>query len=295
MKTSHSQGSPFSNLISRDKYLFSVIGAVISFNNVYAKLLILDLVSLCERTRNTSQVMKYLISIVKSWTVISYKNTKWSNTSDISIRDTMYECTSYIVSQGYTLLKLSAYRKQGKWDSSYSDFDWLQTENTYSRQIRNRRKRNRRTRNRRIRNRRPRNRQTRNRRIRNRWTRNRRIRNRRTRNRRIRNRRTRNRRIRNRRTRNRRTRNRRIRNRWIRNRRNAKTPIINRVTFTEGAVHKVCHAFLMIFDPPLSQTVTNLGPPQKYVTLLGPPPPSESDNIICENNRWLWEIFKTVL
>ena len=41
MKTSNFHGWPFSNLISRDNCLFSVIGAVIRFNNVYAKLLIL--------------------------------------------------------------------------------------------------------------------------------------------------------------------------------------------------------------------------------------------------------------
>ena len=45
-----------------------------------------------------------------------------------------------------------------------------------------------------------------------------------------------------------------------------------------GAVHKVCHAILMIFDPPLplSQTVTNLGPPLKSMSHFLDPPPQFS-------------------
>ena len=40
--------------------------------------------------------------------------------------------------------------------------------------------------------------------------------------------------------------------------------------FWLGAVHKVCTLFLMIFDSfsPLSQTVTNLGPPSKRMSTL---------------------------
>ena len=61
----------------------------------------------------------------------------------------------------------------------------------------------------------------------------------------------------------------------------------------QGPSIKYVTLFLMIFDPHCHKLSQILDPPKSMSYFLDPP--SESDNIICENNRWLWEICKTVL